>query len=107
MNIEIPVSHVELIDGKAYITGRMLKVRVVAGMYVHAGATVEQVMEHYSLSAAEVHAALAYYYDHQEAFEAEDRALQPVLEQLASATDTQLEQMRARRKIPRTSQSQD
>ena len=97
MNIEMPVSHIELIDGKAYIAGRMLKVRVVVGMYVHAGATIEQVMTQYSLSAAEVHAALAYYYDHQAAFEAEDRALQPTLDRLAAETDTQLEQLRARR----------
>ena len=96
MAIEIPVIHIEIIDGKAYIKGRMLKVRMVAGMYVHAGATIEQVMEQYNLSAAEVHAALAYYYDHQTEYEAEDRALQPLIDQIKDESEARLTQIKAR-----------
>lgn len=63
-----PVQHVEIIDGKALIR-RRYKAKLVAGMVVKAGATVEETMEQYGLSRAEVHAALAYYYDNQEAIE--------------------------------------
>jgi uncharacterized protein (DUF433 family) len=96
MAIEVPISHIEVIDGKAYIKGRMLKVRMVAGMYIHAGATIEQVIEHYSLSAAEVHAALTYYYDHQAEYEAEDRALQPLIDQIKEDSEARKTQIKAR-----------
>jgi hypothetical protein len=38
---------------------------MIARMYVDTDYTVEEVMEQYNLSASEVHAALAYYYDNQ------------------------------------------
>jgi uncharacterized protein (DUF433 family) len=64
-----PVNHIEIIDGSAVMRGRGIKVKLVASMHVKGGATIEEVMEHYSLSRAEVHSALAYYYDNQAAIE--------------------------------------
>lgn len=71
--METPVNHIELVDGKPVIAGRNVKVKMVAGMYLKAGASIEAIMEQYDLTAAEVHAALAYYYDNQAHFEQEAR----------------------------------
>ena len=96
MAIEVPIAHIEIIDGIAYIKERMLKVRMVAGMYVHAAASIEAVMAQYGLSAAQVHAALAYYYDHLEAYEAEDASAHPLIETAKMQTETRLKEIRSR-----------
>ncbi len=96
MASEAPINHIEIVDGKAYIQGRKVKVRMIAGMVIEAGATIQQVMDHYHLSPAEVHAALAYYYDHQAEYEAEDRALQPLIEQVQAESEVRLTRLRAR-----------
>jgi uncharacterized protein (DUF433 family) len=98
MAIEVPIAHIEIMDGTAYIKGRMLKVRMVAGMYIHAGATIEAVMAHYDLSAGQVHAALAYYYDHLDDYAAEDDAARPLIETAKAQTDARLSEIRARYK---------
>jgi len=72
------------------------KVHVIAEMYIYANATIEQVMAQYDLSAAEVHAAIAYYDDHQSQFEAEERALQALIDQARVSSETRLVQLRAR-----------
>jgi uncharacterized protein (DUF433 family) len=60
-----PVSHIEIRAGQARIVGRNVKVKMVISRLIHgAGATVDEVMEQYNLSRAEVHAVIAYYYDH-------------------------------------------
>ncbi len=92
--METPVNHIEIVDGKAMITGRQVKVKMVAGMYLKAGATIEAIMEQYSLTAAEVHSALAYYYDHQVIFDEEDRQIQPMLEEAQAHSEDQLARMR-------------
>jgi uncharacterized protein (DUF433 family) len=73
-----PINHIEIRDGQARITGRNVKVKMIISRLFHGtGASVDEVMEQYSLSRAEVHAIIAYYYDHKEAvdhyFEEEDR----------------------------------
>jgi len=59
------INHIEIRDGRGYIRGTKKKAEMIARMYVGTGYTIEEVMEHYNLSAAEVHAAIAYYYDNQ------------------------------------------
>jgi len=50
---------------------------VINRLFHGTGASIEEVMEQYSLTRSEVHAVMAYYYDHKEAidayFEAEDQ----------------------------------
>ena len=58
------VNHIVMKDGQAWIEGKEhLKAEMVARMYVDGDHSIDAVMAHYGLSAAEVHAALAYYYD--------------------------------------------
>jgi uncharacterized protein (DUF433 family) len=62
-------------EGRAFVTQTGIKVIEVAADYLAYGSSVEEMalqMPH--LTPAQIHAALAYYYDHQEEFDAELRA---------------------------------
>jgi hypothetical protein len=48
---------------------RHLAVEVVVDAIVNQGASVDDMVRSYELTAAQVHAALAYYYDHVDEFE--------------------------------------
>jgi uncharacterized protein (DUF433 family) len=65
------IQHIEIRDGRGYINRRNLKAEMVARMYIGTDYSIEDVMDHYNLSAAEVHAALAYYYDNRAALDAQ------------------------------------
>lgn len=63
-------NHIVIKDGEARIAGKEhLKAEMVARMYVDGDYTVEDVMAHYGLTAAEVHGAIAHYYDNQAALD--------------------------------------
>ncbi|MFN8376028.1 MAG: hypothetical protein U0694_24535 [Anaerolineae bacterium] len=65
------VSHITFKDGEARIERKPhLKAEMVARLYVDGECSIEEVMAHYELTAAEVHAALVYYYDNREALDA-------------------------------------
>jgi uncharacterized protein (DUF433 family) len=65
------INHIVMRDGEARIEGKEhLKAEMVARMYVDGDYTIEDVAAHYRLTAAEVHAAIAYYYDNQAALDA-------------------------------------
>ena len=68
------IQHIEIRDGRGYINRRNLKAEMVARMYIGTDYSIEDVMGHYNLSAAEVHAALAYYYDNRAALDAQHNA---------------------------------
>jgi uncharacterized protein (DUF433 family) len=63
--------------GKPRITGRRITVADVATWYLRQSRSVDEIVNDYGLTHAQVHAALAYYYDHRteiDAREAEDLA---------------------------------
>ncbi|MDX2141016.1 MAG: DUF433 domain-containing protein [Chloroflexota bacterium] len=95
MEFQIPVQHITVENGKAFVGERRVKVKMVARLYLN-GVTVEQVMEQYDLSAAEVFAALAYYHDNRDSFKAEEIALQPMIDSGVHDTKERLEKMRQR-----------
>lgn len=68
------VHHIEIRDGRAYIRGTNKKAEMVARMYVGTDYSIEDVMAQYNLSAAAVHAAIAYYYDNQDVLDARHQA---------------------------------
>jgi uncharacterized protein (DUF433 family) len=53
------------LGGKARIAGRRISVEDIAIWHDRLGKDVDEICAEYDLSPAEVHAALAYYYDHQ------------------------------------------
>ena len=60
------INHIVIKDGEARIEGKEhLKAEMIARMYVDGDHIIEDVMAHYGLTAGQVHAAIAYYYDNQ------------------------------------------
>ena len=55
----------DTLGGTARIAGRRISVEDIAIWHVRLGKTVDEICAEYDLSLAEVHAALAHYYDHQ------------------------------------------
>jgi uncharacterized protein (DUF433 family) len=92
-----PISHIEIIDGHAVIRGRRLKAKLVASMYVKGGATIEEIMDQYDITRAEVHAALAYYYDHQDAIEESFREAEAYAREHGISAGERLAQIHARK----------
>jgi len=63
--------HVET-TRRPVVTGTDIKVSQIASEYEHQGMTPDEIVEaHPHLSLSAVHAALAYYYDHQDAIRQE------------------------------------
>ena len=81
------INHIEVHNGEARILGRNLKAKMVARMVIWEKRSISEVMEHYNLSAAEVHAALVFYYDNQESLDAEYRANLETLKEVGMSAD--------------------
>lgn len=81
------INHIEIRDGQAYIQGRNLKAKMVARMHLWENHSIEDVMEHYKLSAAEVHAALVFYYDNQAQLDAEYEENMRLLKEVGTPTE--------------------
>lgn len=78
--------HIELtpdtVGGKPRIRGRRLTVQDIAIWHERLGKSVDEIATDYDLTLADVHAALAYYFDHREEIDArmaEDRAFAEAL----------------------------
>ncbi len=70
-------NHIIITNGKATIAGHGgIKAELVARMVVDDGYTIEQTMENYNLSRAQVLSAMAFYYENQQILdEARQQAL--------------------------------
>jgi len=78
--MQAPVIHIQLDkDGIPRTINKRVKVNIIAVKY-RAGDSVEQIATHYNISLADVHAALAYYYDHESYFEERRQQAQGALE---------------------------
>src|SRR5688500_13058996 len=74
--IILPINHIvktpRICGGEARIDGTRISVEWIVGQMIYAGRTVDQMVEDYAhvpLNPAQIHAALAYYYDHTEEIE--------------------------------------
>lgn len=76
--------------GKPRIDGTRMKVEDVA-MYHAGGMTVEEIVEDFELTPAQVHTALAYYYDHQEEIERDIAEGEAYMQQLIAEGKVQLD----------------
>lgn len=94
--MSIPVNHIEVIDGTAYVAGRRVKVKMIVNMHLRGGAPIEDVMEQYNLTLAEIHSALAYYYDNKDQFDRLDEEEQALLKQIGIPAQEHIAQIRAR-----------
>lgn len=55
-----------VLGGKPRIDRRRVSVQQIAAYHAHAGWSVNEISAAFKLSLAEIHAALSYYYDHQD-----------------------------------------
>ncbi|MBZ0301561.1 MAG: DUF433 domain-containing protein [Anaerolineae bacterium] len=94
-----PINHIEIRNGQARIAGRNVKVKMVISRLIHGEpTTIEDVMEQYNLSRAEVLACLAYYDDYQDQIEQHFRDQDERLHNLAIPLDDLLARLRERQK---------
>jgi uncharacterized protein (DUF433 family) len=80
--------HIEITPGvaggEARIAGHRITVRNIVVWHVHLGKSLDEICWEYDLTLADVHAALAYYFDHRETIDRaieEGRALAAALRQ--------------------------
>jgi len=66
VSVEHIAIHSDYCFGKPHIAGTRMSVAAIAKMYLEMGESLEEIAADYNLSLAEVHAAMAYYYDHRE-----------------------------------------
>ncbi|MBZ0318428.1 MAG: DUF433 domain-containing protein [Anaerolineae bacterium] len=91
-----PINFVVIIEGTARLATRTrLRIMDIAAM-VRSGATPEWIVENHELSLAQVHAALAYYYDHQAEIDQELEADIEEFNRQAAESPNTLEKLRAR-----------
>jgi len=65
-------NHIVMIEEQARIRRKPhIKAKMVARMYIWEAQSIKAIMEHYQLTASEVHSAIAYYYDNQATLDAE------------------------------------
>jgi uncharacterized protein (DUF433 family) len=76
--------------GKPRIAGHRIKVSDVAIWHERLGMTADEIASTYKIALADVHAALAYYFDHTEEIEAEIREGKRVAEELRALTPSKL-----------------
>ncbi len=86
--------HIEITPGtcggKPRITGHRIKVSDVAIWHERLGMTADEIASTYQVTLADVHAALAYYFDHTAEIEAEIREGKRVVEELRALTSSKL-----------------
>lgn len=70
-------------EGAPCIARTGFKVRLLAELHIGEGLTVDEIAEEYGLTQAEVHAGLAYYYDHRAEIDAEIRELDELVAALS------------------------
>jgi len=78
--------------GKACIAGHRVRVLDVVVWYEHQGMTPDEIVSHFpTITLADVHAALAYYFDHVEEIQQEMRAERAVAEEFRRNNPSVLE----------------
>lgn len=92
--------------GKAHILGHRVKVEHIAIMHIHRRMSPAAIVEDIpTITLAQVHAALAYFYDHRKEIEAEIREADEFVERLRAGQPSILEriqQMRSKAEPPST-----
>jgi uncharacterized protein (DUF433 family) len=89
----ISVEHIALREnGTPYIIGKGVKVAYVANLFTRHNWSIETIAAEHDLSVADVHAALAYYYDHKDEI---DPAIK-VGDDLAKQNGTSIDELRLR-----------
>ena len=92
----VAIKHIEIRDGKARIVGSRLSVQNIAVMHVWNETPLSWIAEHYDLALAQIHAALSYYYDHQDEIDTAVREAEALAHEVGVSADELLAEMRSR-----------
>jgi uncharacterized protein (DUF433 family) len=84
MSVEVTYPHIEKIEGSSARLRRLPRIRVsqIVIDYLNHGWSADEICIHYPyLKPAEVHSAMAYYFDHQSEIDAEIEAEQSLIKE--------------------------
>ena len=77
----LPQSHIDISRPRPVVTGTDIKVAQIASEHEHLGMSADEIVEaHPHLTLADVHAALAYYFDHLDEIRADWREGERIVE---------------------------
>jgi uncharacterized protein (DUF433 family) len=94
----------DVCGGKACIAGHRVRVTDIVTWHEHQGMSPDEIVSHCpSISLADVHAALAYYFDHLEEIQAEMRAEREFAEQVRRSTPSLLDEKLRRERLEEAS----
>lgn len=81
----VSIEHIGLREnGSPYVIGTGVKVANIAAYALVHNWSVEKIAEEFELTPAQIHAALAYYYDHQAEIDAAVKASNELVEQIGT-----------------------
>ena len=96
MNSKTLDQHIEITPGtcggKPRIAGRRITVAQIAIWHERMGRSVDEIATEYDLELADVHAALAYYFDHREEIDTAISEAEDWINELKQATSSLVEQ---------------
>jgi uncharacterized protein (DUF433 family) len=97
-------AHIEFREGVPHVAGTRTRVRLIAVDHIANGWDAVQIHQHYPyLSLGQIHSALAYYYDHKEAMDAEIAEKERFAEEMRQKQDDTpwlRERLRAKSLLP-------
>lgn len=94
----VPINHIILEADRPKIAGTGFTVQDIVAMHLWNHSPLEWIQAEYGLSLAQIHAALAYYYDHQAEIDALFEADKQDWEQRATPAESLLTTWRKRKK---------
>ena len=80
----------DVLNGKPKIFGKRITVQNIVIWHEKMGKSVDEISAEYDLSLAEIHAALRYYFDHQEEIDGEIRDDETFINHLKENTSSKL-----------------
>ena len=92
--IDTIVSDPEVRQGQPLIAGSRVRVIDIVASHLYRGLTADELATNFNLNLGQVYAALAYYYQHKSAMDAQLRADVEAAEQLLSQLDEQGKRLR-------------
>ncbi len=82
----------QICGGKPHISGHRITVQQIATWHERLGQSVDDIATEYDLSLSDVHAALAYYFDHREAIDRSLANSNAFIEELKARTPSLVKQ---------------
>ena len=82
----------DIVGGKPHIAGHRITVQNIAIWHERMGKSVDEISAEYGLTLAEIHAALSYYFDHQDEINKSIRESEILVKELKKQNTSVLEQ---------------